>query len=562
MNILIISLFATSISFGLLAIFFSFHEEKTKKILHEAKKQLSQRLYELSILKHLSSEIGYSLNMKKVAEVIIFSVEKLLSSTCVSYAVIEQDKIVIKSFVKESCGEKYIQEAKKIILDSLYTIDQNTKQYKIVDSISGELTDLDSIFPLSFFNIPLIVRDNFVGIISVTSKNKKNYSTSDALVLYKLIDQATKTVEKLDEAIETEKSKLNSMLLSIPSGAIVFLLEKDDILRLSTINTAAKQFLHLDEDTDAIKVITSFGREFNLLKQIKTVLEEKHNIMIENVSLYDKTFKIFVNPVFLTKSKIIGASITMQDMTVEKQVQDIRENFTNMVVHELRAPLTSIKGSSELLISGTLSKSDETKMLQIIKLQSESLLSEIGELLDASKIDSGKFAVSKELSDLNKLINQKIEAFTFIADQKHIKISVNLDNNMPIFEFDRERIGQVLNNLLSNALKFTHENGTIEIQSIIQDDVAIVRLHDNGVGIPEQLQSTLFTKYAQAGSSTMRVKGTGLGLYISKSIIDSHGGKIWFDSSDNKGTTFYFTLPAIHPIEIPDQKDRFERAVN
>lgn len=562
MNLLVISLFSTTIIFGIIAAVFSYKEERGKKELKNLKKRLSQRLYEVSILKRLSSEIGYSLNIKKVAETIISSIENLFRVTSISYAILDEDKIVLKTYIKEQTGTKFVDEVKRIIVESVCAVSDKARGFRIIDNLEGETSDL-AVFPLSYFNVPLVVNNAFVGVITIASKNKNNFSSDDMTVLYKLISQATKSVEQLEEVVNTEKSKLNSMLFSIPSGAIVFLLEQEENLRLTTINSAAKQFLHIEGEPDAIKVITSFGRELNILKQIKTVLEEKKSIVVDTFNLYGKTFKIFVNPVFLEGSlRILGASITMEDLTVEKQIEEIRENFTNMVVHELRAPLTSIKGASELLLSGKLGKEDKDKMLGLINTSSQDLLDDIGQLLDAAKIDAGKFVIKKDIADLSQLIAQKADTFSLVSKQKHIDIEVSLEKQLPQFEFDKERIGQILNNLLSNAIKFTHEGGKIELTCRQEDQNVKIIVKDNGIGIPESLQTTLFTRFTQTGSSSNRAKGTGLGLYISKSIIESHGGKIWIESEETKGTTISFTLPLLHPVPIEVNHEVSQRVVN
>lgn len=563
MNPLLMLLLGITILFGGLAAFFSYLEEKRKKDTLSLKKQLSQRNYELSILKHLSEDIGYFLNVQKVAETIVSSINNVLTVSSVSYAILNQDKIVMKTYLFAQIGAKFVNEVRRITIDSLNAIDNKYANLKIVDTLQGQISDVNDTYPLSYFNIPLVVNNEFAGIITIASKYKEAYQEDEMTALYKLISQATKTVEKLEEVIETEKSKLNSMLLSIPSGAIVFLLEQDDTLRLTTINSAAKEFLHIEGEVDAIKTITSFGREFNLLNQIRSVLDQKKTLMTENVNLFGKTFKIFVNPVLLPGSKrILGASIIMEDLTVEKKIQEIRETFTNIVVHELRAPLTSIKGSAELLLSGKLDEKDKDRMLHLVKHSTETLLSDIGGLLDAAKIEAGKFVISKDIADLNKLISEKTETFSMVAMSKHIEIKSSLDKALPAFEFDRERIGQVLNNLLSNAIKFTHEGGEIDVTSQLNGNLITVKVKDNGAGIPENIQATLFKKFTQAGGATSRVGGTGLGLYISKSIIESHGGKIWLDSAETKGTTMYFTLPLLHPMNIQVAYPNPARTIN
>ncbi len=239
----------------------------------------------------------------------------------------------------------------------------------------------------------------------------------------------------------------------------------------------------------------------------------------------------------------------MEDDTLERDDEQLLETFTSMVVHELRAPLASIKGASSMLLSDKLNKEDKDKMLHIIYNSTDKMLNDIGDILDVNKLEVGKFTLNKTVSNINDLVKEKILTFSFTAQERHIKIESSLDEGITQSLFDAQRIGQVLNNLLSNALKFTPDNGVITATTSRQDGQILVSIHDTGVGVPEEKKSLLFSKYGQLSSSITREGGTGLGLYISKGIIESHGGKIWLDGKPGEGTTVSFTLPIVTKVE-------------
>lgn len=534
--------------FGTLTVIFSFKEEKTRKYSKKQSQELSRRLYEISVLNRVQEDIGYSLNVRKVAETILSNLEDLLPHSTVSYAVIEEGKIIFKTHIEEPVGGVFLYNVKNLALSALSNIDESTKNLQIVESLEGSVSAENKLTPLSYFNVPLVVNNKLMGIINISSKDKSVYQEEDMSILYKIINQAERAVEKLEAIIETEKGKLNSMLKSIPYGAVLFLFE-DQSLKASFVNKAAIEFLKTKDEPNTIDIISKFGSSIDLIEELKNVLKKRTPLVFDDIVIHEKYFKVTLSPVFLFENNnIMGVSITMQDMTLEKQIQKLHEDFTNMVVHELRAPLTSIKGAAELLSGKNLAKEESEKMLSVIKTSSERMLMDISDLLDAAKIDSGKFSINKTSSDIAELIKDRVGAFSFVAEGKAISIQTKIESDIPLFDFDKDRIGQVLNNLLSNSIKFTHTGGRIDVWAAQEDGQLKVFVKDNGIGISKEKQSKLFAKYTQVPDLFSK-GGTGLGLYISKGIVESHNGKIWLDSDEGRGTTVYFTIPIVNPKE-------------
>ncbi len=187
-------------------------------------------------------------------------------------------------------------------------------------------------------------------------------------------------------------------------------------------------------------------------------------------------------------------------------------------------------------------------MREVIRSSSERLLEDITEILDSAKIDSGKMIIIKAKADLNEVIKSSSKQLSFMAQGRGITIANALDPNIPQFEIDAQRIGQVLNNLLSNAIKFSKDNGKITVFSRLEAGIAKVTVKDEGVGIPEDQVTTLFKPFSQLNSDK-RSKGSGLGLYITKAIIEGHGGAISIASKVGEGSAFTFSLPVIMNAE-------------
>jgi signal transduction histidine kinase len=286
---------------------------------------------------------------------------------------------------------------------------------------------------------------------------------------------------------------------------------------------------------------------------MKEVILMKKSTIYRNVEVYEARFNIFLTPVFaLDNVKVIGVALTMQDVTREHETQKMREGFTNMMVHELRAPLTAIKGAAELLLQPTTEEEDRVKMRLVIKNASERLLKDIDDMLDTAKIDAGKMAIQKSEADINEVIQKASEELSYMAQDRSILIESHVDHNIPTFALDPARIGQVMANLLSNAIKYSQPHTVIDVYSRMKGGFVEVEVKDRGYGIEREKIELLFKPFAQANLAK-RIKGTGLGLYITKAIINQHDGKVWIESEVGKGTSVYFTLP-VHKEEFVAQK--------
>ena len=544
-----LSFISFSSFFGLLAVFFSLKEEKIKHEMKKKEKELSRKLFEVSFLNEISEKIGYSLSIDSVAQTIVTSIENLFRLSTVSYAVCSDNTINIKTFIKEPVGNGFIQSVKNIIISSLNGIDEKTKSFTVIDSsekdsISSTALPFDTV-PQSYFNIPLVVNNRVRGLINISSIQRNLFQEEDMSFLYKIVNQAVQAIGKLEAVIETEKGKTDSLIASLSSGAMLFLFHEKDVI-LSTINEAARKYLRLEEGVlDTKKIIASFGQSQSIQDRVGEVITHKKTAILNDVELFGKHFKIYISPVFYYDTReVIGASVTMQDVTLEKELEQLRENFTNMVVHELRAPLSAIKGASGLLQSGKLKQEDISKMLSVIYDSSQQGLSEISDLLDAAKLDAGRFTVKKELGDINELVAARAETFSYLGKEKGVVITYHTQAGIPRFLFDKERIGQVINNLFSNSIKYTHAGGRITVETMLNGAFLEVLVEDTGIGIPEEKIELLFSRYGQIGSA-FKKDSTGLGLFISKGIVESHGGKIWLESKVGHGTKAYFTIPVV-----------------
>lgn len=243
----------------------------------------------------------------------------------------------------------------------------------------------------------------------------------------------------------------------------------------------------------------------------------------------------------------------VRDITERKAVDSMKSQFVSTVSHELRTPLTSIRGALGLVLGGVLGEIPEKArtMLTMANRNSERLTLLINDLLDLEKIESERMAFSFKPVDLIQVLYHALEANQGYADNYQVSLKLTESLTEAWINADENRLLQVFANLLSNAIKFSHAGGVVDLSIVPQADYYEIRVRDYGDGISEAFRSRIFGRFAQADSADNRQKGgSGLGLSISKAIVEQHKGKIGFYSQEGVGTTFFFTLPAsvIEPI--------------
>ncbi len=228
-------------------------------------------------------------------------------------------------------------------------------------------------------------------------------------------------------------------------------------------------------------------------------------------------------------------------------MEGLKADFTAMIVHDLRSPLMAVLSGAAVLEDGLVGPVNEEQIKWLGKIQAgtKNLLELVNDFLDLSKIEAGRIELSKEDVDLDQLIRSNLENYIVLAQDKKISLKSRVAPALSSISADPRRLDQVFVNLLSNAIKFTPEGGKIDVGADQENGAgARIWVKDSGVGIPSNEIGQLFEKYRQTTSGkTSKHKGTGLGLVILKMIIESQGGKIWVESEEKKGATFFLTLP-------------------
>lgn len=546
---------------------------------HDA--EMRQRMYELAILKEVGERIGYSLNVQNIVDVILGSLHQFVQYATVSYMLIGPEKVTFRMHVEESVPRSFVDDVRNRMLSSLSALlDKSIAARDLSEVISGTfIDDAEEKEVLSFFNIPLAIGGKPLGVLTVADAKDGLYKEGEMTLLYKIVKQASDAVTRLEDVVKTEQRKLNSMVESMTEG--VFMTDKE--FRVVVANPAARKALRLSPDGEINMLLIAEALQGVL--DIRYALEEslsKDGILsFDDVVLAGRYFQVIVAPVksemLANVKETLGCVIIFHDTTHDKELERMKEDFTSMMVHELRSPLDNIKKISEVLLKEEPGNGDGPNVREYMRLaydNASTVLELVNDLLDVAKLEAGKFEITKTSQDIRNIIAERISFFEIAA--KNVSVTLKTvagagsDQNILC---DRSRVSQILNNLISNALKFTPEGGTVTIgtfmhekgRSVEEDarglgisslegnleaqkslpDSLFVFVSDSGTGISREDLPKLFHKFQQLRNLPVRAtrKGTGLGLAVVKGITEAHGGVSGVFSKLGEGSTFYFTLP-------------------
>jgi signal transduction histidine kinase len=512
---------------------------------------LQQKMYQIQVLREINERIGYTLDSSKIIEIVTGSIGYLLQYETVSFMLFTDPKnIVFKCHVHQTVNHSFIAQVKEKMHAATAAIcGQDVTIDKIDERMSGAILDdtLD-VHVLSFLNIPVIIDGQLLGLINLSSSKPDQFGSNEASVVYTITNQAAVAVTQLQDVLENEKGKLSGIIASMTDG--VFMVDLDNQLVIS--NPAVVDLLELPvgKEVTTFDIVDALAGKVDLRTKIDEALAKNKPVVVEEMIIHDKVLDISLAPVRDNAGNHRGVAVILHDVTSEKSLEKLRQEFTAMMVHELRAPLTAVRWSSESLLKSLQTAQAQLEAAKLkdsittIDLAATNMLELVNDLLDVAKIEAGKFELNLQDYDLTATVKEQIKAFEPQAQSKKLTLNF-IGPEKQLAKFDRVRITQVLNNLLSNAIKYT-DSGQIDVNLSLEAKAnrVVVGIKDSGIGVSREDLAVLFSKFKQLKSFDSTRKGTGLGLVVSKGIVEAHGGQIWAESAgENLGSTFYFSLP-------------------
>lgn len=442
---------------------------------------------------------------------------------------------------------EWVQENKRTL--SILNVHSDPMLVGIVDSMA--LQEVKSLLAL-----PLVSKGDAIGAIILHALSQPRAFNSEEISLAQtLANQIASVVQnaRLYQQMSEEKRKFELAALSMGEGLII--LDRD--ANLMFVNPQANTLLGINQTVLNLPLATVCPQP-----EMRDLLERREDttddIVIGEMQTTNgirvRDLTLSLSPVRDEHNELQWWVMVIHDITRLKELDRLKSEFISTVSHELRTPLASIIGFAEMLLTqqpGQLTEIQD-EFMNIIYTSAEHLLTLVNDLLDVSRMESGRFRLEKKPIQPYPIVHQVFSATKPAADQKKLQFALNADKNLPPVLADEQRLEQVLNNLVSNAIKFTDQGGKVSVTISQTDRHMRFAISDTGIGIPEEDMPKLFSKFYRSSQAVQKaIGGTGLGLYIARNIVESHGGQIEAKSKLGEGTTIWFSLPLHEPPGSP-----------
>jgi PAS domain S-box-containing protein len=428
------------------------------------------------------------------------------------------------------------------------------------DAVRDDRTIKDLVALLHVRNgvtVPLVIRSRdeeqrivdtrCIGVLHVFNKRfGQDFSAEDLRLLSMLADQAAAVIANARAYIKIaqEKEQLEATFQSIQSGVVV--VGSDGKIRL--VNTAAKQIFGIPSDDGVGKPFTDVLQHEPFVRLLERSMHEEQELQ-EEISVSSAGDRIFQAQTSLMKTDEDRTNVVaiLNDITEIRNVERMKTSFVSTVSHELRTPLTSIKGFISTLLQDTEGYYDNETRLEfynIIDQECDRLHRLISDLLNISRIEAGR-ALEMNWKTVNiAAVARRVAAAQQSYTNKH-RVVVSIPDDFPTIVADEDKVNQIIDNLVGNAIKYSPDGGEVEVSGTDEGDTIRVCVSDEGIGIPEAHREKVFERFHRVDTSdTREAQGTGIGLYLVRHLVEMHGGQIWLERSVlGEGSVFCFRLP-------------------
>ena len=504
--------------------------------LEEANRQLQQQLQELNTIYSIGRSVASRLDLEtvltRVVEAAVFLTQAEEGFLLLRES--ETDELILRA--AKNVDEKKARGLRIRVQDTL--AGQVVESGEPLLVVNGQSKVATGYLVNSLVYAPLKTPERgVIGILGVTNReSNRAFTTHDVQLLSALADYAAVAVEnaRLYEETETARRKLEAVLRETEEAIIIL----DPDFRILLCNPAAGAALGLPPDS-AGQPATKLISYLPLRELFQAARKAKRTLHAEVSVPTGRTYSAQLTPV-----EGVGYALMMQDITHLKELDRIKSEFVFTVSHDLRTPLTTIRGYVDLLEKVGPLNEQQRAFVERVRESIHHITELISDLLDLGRIEAG-YDLEMEPLHLEGIIDAVVEEFRPLAEEKKQELRWER-RPLPLIRGNPRRLRQVMENLLSNAIKYTQEGGWIAVEATEDDGHIVVRVADNGIGIPLADQPYIFERfYRVQAPETEEIEGTGLGLAIVKSVIDRHGGRIWVESRPGVGSVFTFVLPTM-----------------
>lgn len=544
--------------------------KRYSELIEESNKKLDEKILELSILNETSRIFSVAFDKRNVSTFVFTLLKKKIKFDV--YALLlawdgHQDLILVSG---GEMAPEVKEEIKLRMIDRYSTETQTPMASDKIEILSQVVkgaakgAEQAGLCIKNFHTVPLKTLDKSLGMMGMAFCNDYSLTADDERFFHILTGQLALFIEndRIRQTITNERNRLEAILNSMIGATLVVDTEGNIVLA----NPTAEILLGVKNEDILGKSVNSAILQDEIRLLFNTFMSQQSEYLIKETSIANpkdgitRFIKANLARVHDYMGKITGSVLMFYDITKEKEVDRLKTEFISITSHELRTPLATIKNAVTLIARGATGdlSDNQRKFLDIAKRNIDRLSALINDLLDLSKIESGRLELVKSEININAIVEEVVNAFSTLAIDKKVGLQSGIDRDLGKITADHDKIFQVINNLVSNALKFTEPGGAVTVSTSIygtDKNYVQVSVRDTGIGIDKKDFDKLFKRFQQLDSVlTRKVTGTGLGLAISKQIIELHGGKIWVDSEPGKGSIFSFILPVVHLEEKMEKK--------
>jgi signal transduction histidine kinase/DNA-binding response OmpR family regulator len=495
---------------------------------------LQRRLDELETLTQLGQSIISSLELDKIFIDVVKAAVSLTGAEEGSLMLVDEESDELYMRAALNFNDHFVHTFRLKVSDSLAGLVMRRGEPVLLDERSPQKISTAYLVK-NLIYVPLRLTERIIGVLGVDNRTTRPpFKDHDRKLLEALAEYTAIAIHNAGLYANTinQRNQLETTLTHIQDGVV--LVDKDR--RLMLVNQVAEHLFDLNNDC----LGKSFDEVFSHHKELGKLFERDaidYPGWVEMVNARDEVFSAH-----LADIPDVGQVITLHDITPLKKLDRIKSDFVSTVSHDLRSPLTAILGYVDLLERAGPLNDMQRDFVRRVKVSAHNITGLVDDLLDLGRIEAG-LDMHKDKVALNTLVQESLEIFKGVAADKNQKVEMELADPPPVILATELQIRQMIDNLLENAFKYTPDGGVVKLSTETADGQAILKVSDSGMGIPANDLPHVFEKFYRASNVTGDMIGTGLGLSIVRSVAELHNGRVWAESPQGKGTTFFVVLP-------------------